>query len=317
MDTKKGGYLLGVLSVILLLLVLGVGGWFLYQNIPGEEEDLDPIVKDNVEENVTGLSYEVEQFHPNMKFNHNALSYQIDISCSKEKREKVLESMDYIMERISVISFHSVTSDPDIEVSCSQDKIETDKDYFVAGEGGAREIVQTGRYNVITNGTILLHDNEKGRKCDWPNVEVHELMHVFGFDHSQDKNSIMYPFLDSCDQVLDQAIIDDLTYLYSQDNLVDLYFDDAKASKKGRYLDFNVSVKNSGSINAMNVDLSVFDNGEKVEVFELGNISYGAGVSLQINNLRLSRRNSENISLVLDSENLIREIDKDNNKVLL
>ena len=91
-----------------------------------------------------------------------------------------------------------------------------------------REIVQTGRYNVITNGTVLLYKETNAQNCDWANVELHELIHVFGFGHSNNSNSLMYPYLENCNQKLDDSIIKELTRLYSEENLADLYFDNNK-----------------------------------------------------------------------------------------
>ena len=100
-----------------------------------------------------------------------------------------------------------------------------------------------------------------------------QIQYVFGFDHSQDKNSLMYPYLESCEQKLDESIINNLKELYSKENLADLYFKEIEALKKGRYLDFNVSIKNLGVIGANNVILSVFGGGKKVKDFELDDIS--------------------------------------------
>ena len=78
----------------------------------------------------------------------------------------------------------------------------------------------------------------KSKDCSYPNVELHELLHVLGFDHSENKKSIMYQLIESCDQILDQSIINQLKLLYAEENLPDLYFDKINVIKKGRYLPF-------------------------------------------------------------------------------
>ena len=80
--------------------------------------------------------------------------------------------------------------------------MEQDDDLFIAGEGGPTSITNTSLYNVILKGKILLY---KKSECEEPIVELHELLHVFGFDHSQDPNNIMFN-LSSCNQEISQDI---------------------------------------------------------------------------------------------------------------
>jgi len=314
MLSKRGNLVLNIILFLLVVVVLLIGAYFLYLNLPGSPENLKVIIK-QPKSGTGNLSYETKQFYPNMKFNHNSISYNIDIQCDEEKRNRMLEAFNELEERVGIISFYPASNNPDIEVSCSEDSKHLIKeDYFIAGEGGAKEIIQTGRYNVITQGIILLHTNpQRAKECDWPNIELHELLHVFGFAHSSNSNSLMYPYLESCNQKLDEAIIDDLKKLYSEDNLADLYFEQASAVEKGRYLDFNITVKNSGVIDADSVSLTVLDSGNKVDEFDLKDIAFGAGVSFYVENLKLKSRSSKDIELVIDLDDLIEEIDEDNN----
>jgi len=123
----------------------------------------------------------------------------------------------------------------------------------------------------------------------------------------------MYPYLESCSQKLDESIIQDLEELYSQENLADLYFAHVKAIKKGIYLDFNVTVRNSGVIDAEGVVLSVYDDKERIEDFDLRDISFGGGMNFQVFNIKLKNRNSDNIEIVIDPLNAIKELDEGNN----
>jgi len=289
MKDKKGGWVLNAILVFLIIVVFLIAGYFLYLNLPGEAKNLRAIIEPPQLE-VSNLSSEVKQFYSSMKFNHNSISYNIDSACNVEKTNRMIEAFNELENKVGIISFYSVSQNPDIEVSCSEEeKHSIDEDYFIAGEGGAKEIIQTERYNVITQGVILLYgDPHKASKCKWPNIELHELLHVFGFDHSEDENSLMYPYLESCSQRLDEGIISDLKHLYSKENLADLYFEEVIATKGGRYLNFNVSIKNSGVISAEKVFLSVFENDKKVDDFDLKDITFGAGVNFQVKNLKLN-----------------------------
>ena len=250
-----------------------------------------------------------------MKFNHNSISYEIDLACSGEERGRMISAFDDLASKVGLISFNEVLSDADIDVSCSGGEKESlDKEHFIAGEGGAKEIIQTERYNIISDGIVILHNGLKNSlECDWSNVELHELIHVFGFQHSEDPKSLMYPYLEDCDQRLDDSIINELKRLYSETNLADLYFDKVSAVKKGRYLDFNLTIKNSGTINSEATQFSILDNGNLVESFDLGEISYGAGISVEIKNLKLGSRNPDEIRFVIDREDIVDEYDSENN----
>jgi hypothetical protein len=298
----------------IFFLILGFLLYLLYENIPGEARDSIAILKPMKLES-GNLSYAVKQFYPNMKFNHDDISYHIEPTCAEDKRNRMIEAFKELENRAGIINFHeSSDNQADIEVLCSDEEYPIKEDYFIAGEGGAKEIIQTKRYNVINQGIILLHGNPKDSlECQWPNIELHELLHVFGFDHSLEKESIMYPYLNSCSQKLDQSIISDIKNLYSQENLPDLYFAEATAVKRGRYLDFNVSIKNSGVVKAEGIHLSVTDGENTVGDFELKDIPFGAGVNFYATNLKLGSRSSDNISLVIDKDNLIAEIDEENN----
>jgi hypothetical protein len=317
MGNKKGQIFL-IFVLILLVAILIFLLYTLYQYIPSEPQTYNAKI-DSIKSVTGNLSSEVGQFYPNMKFNHNEISYNIEEGCSQDKKARMIEAFKIVSDNVNEIKFYPTSKNPDINITCTT-KIEGSlgKDFFIAGEGGAEQIVQTNRYNIINQGMVLLYGNPYNSiECDWPNIELHELMHVFGFQHSQDEDSLMYPYLSSCNQKLDESIINSLKDLYSQENLPDLYFEEASGVKHGRYLDFNVTIKNSGTIDAQNVMLGVFDGQTKVDSFPLDNFNFGAGVTFSVSNVRLESRSSSVIKLTIDPDNKIEEIDKENNEVIL
>ena len=80
--------------------------------------------------------------------------------------------------------------------------------WFFFGKGG---YTYTG--NVINQGTLQLFTN---RNCGtWPDVEIHELLHVLGFQHKKDEWSIMNPIQVRCDLgKIDDDIVANLTRIY-------------------------------------------------------------------------------------------------------
>jgi hypothetical protein len=135
----------------------------------------------------------------------------------------------------------------------------------------------------------------------------------------------MNPHLTSCDQKLDDSIINELKTLYSEENLPELSFEESAAIKKGIYLDFNITIKNSGAVgvDTKNIDLDVYEDDKLTKRFNLlndldfsgtnGNLSYGASVSAQINNLKLREMDPNKIEFIIDKDNKIKEIDESNN----
>lgn len=307
--------LLILLSLFLSLILLTYSIYIFYINTPRNPENMDIVIAGETEyQNITLDN--IRQFQPNMKFNKNNLSYKIDPFCDSSKTKKMKEAFEILSKDVGNIFFYETDANATIEVECSNDKKINegkDNDFFIAGEGGGKDIIKTGRFNIITTGIILLYNYPiEYEECNTPNIELHELLHVFGFDHTKNQDSIMYPYL-SCKQKLDESIILELKKLYSEPNLADLYFEDASAIKKGRYLDFNMTIKNSGVIDAENVTFSIIDDGEIVETKKLGTIKYGAGVTIKIENLKLIHLNPKRIIFKIDNYNLIKEIDKKNN----
>lgn len=313
--------ILNFISIIVILLLISIGFYFLYLNLPREAKSLNVEIEPIKE--IEPLNIEIKQFYPNMKFNHNKISYLIEDNCEDNKKQRMIIAFEELSKKVNIISFYSTANNPDIEITCSKKSIvarqESEQEkHFIAGEGGARKIIKTGAFNVIIEGTILLYDsNLKTIECSYPNVELHELMHVFGFDHVGDKRSLMYQYIESCDQILDLNIIEQLKQLYSQQNLPDLYFENISVIKKGRYLDFNLTVRNSGSIDSGNATLTILDNDEVVEETDLEILKFGSGVTLQTQNLKLIRLNPEKISFIIDRENKIKEINEKNNLAIV
>jgi subtilase family serine protease len=125
----------------------------------------------------------------------------------------------------------------------------------------------------------------------------------------------MYPLIESCEQKLDRSIINELNRLYSQKNLPDLYFENLDATKKGRYLDFNLTMKNSGTIDSESFILTILDDNKIIEERNFDGIKYGEGINFYATNLKLNNLNSKEIKFIIDKKNKINELDESNNEV--
>ena len=303
-----------IIGLLLLLSLLFFAVYFFYQNIPGAPEELTVEMHEQGEKNPVEIrDGKTPLFYPNIRFNHNNLSYFIESSCSYNRAKRMELAFSTIEEKVKIISFYPETSrDADIMIGCSQDYIEKEENVFIAGEGGPTKIINTSLYNVILQGKISLF---RKVSCDFPLVEIHELLHVLGFDHSKDEKSIMYNY-SSCDQVISDDIVNNLILLYSVEPLADLYISEINATKKGRYLDFSIEVRNKGLINADNSQLIIKVQDQEIDTFDFGIIEFGGGKSLSVKNLRLPSRNTEEITFFLKTMNK-KELDYLNNEVQL
>jgi len=300
----------GLLITFLAVLLMGIASFaifIIYQNFPGEPEEFSVFSKsENLKQNVSYGKTPV--FMPNMRFNHTMISYSIEPSCPVERREKMQEAF-IIIEQRTKLSFYERQADSDISVRCSKNAIETEKNLFLAGEGGPSEFIQTELYNVILKGQILLYQESL---CDYPIVELHELLHVLSFDHSKDPSNIMHNF-SNCEQKITDEIIETINSLYSIEPLSELYIGNITAVKKGSYLDFQITLKNKGLIPAQAVSLSVYSGDKEIKSFSFETISVEAGQILKVENLKLPSRSTSEIKFIIDSENKLIEYDKTNN----
>jgi hypothetical protein len=247
------------------------------------------------------------QFYPNMRFSNSEISYRIS-DCSLQKQND-MESAFSMIEEITPLVFYPLHSHEEIYITC-QDKNIINNGMFIAGEGGPTNITIAGEFNVITHGEIMLI---RESVCQNPNVAMHELFHVLGFDHSENPENIMYSISD-CEQTIGEDMIDLINTLYSVPSKPDLVFGDASAIMSGRLLNINISVRNAGLSDADSSTITIYANGKVVKEIDLVPISVGSGI-MTTGNIFISQINVNEIELVIN--NNFSEMSKDNNKIKL
>ena len=298
-----------ILSTLILAILLGVLGFLLYQvylNIP-----TNPISEEFSGETPKQALSTSSQFYPNMRFKDSKISYKIESLCDDKRKSDVLQAMS-ILEEKTLLEFYP-SSNPEIIILCSELPPEPEiKNHFVAGEGGPTEIVNTTVYSVILAGKISLFRSET---CKTPQIALHEMLHVLGFDHNNNPSSILYPTT-SCKQELDRYIIEDINRLYQTKSAPDLSIEKVSAVKSGRYLNFNITTANFGLQDANSVVLTVIADNQEVKEFELNKIEVGTKKILTVENIQIPR-SATKIIFFADKANKIEEISEENNKVEL
>ena len=291
-----------VLSVIFLFIVLFIALFILWYNLPGVPIEFQEY-KFNVSGSLPGKSY---QFYPNMRYPDRVIGYS-DEACSHEKKRDFERAIE-VIEQNTILDFTKSNS-PQIVVFCSDISPKPEEEgHFIAGEGGPTEIVNASKYAVILAGKISLYRPES---CDKPQVAIHELLHALGFDHNNNEKSIIYP-VTNCNQELDQEIINEINFLYSDLSYADLLIEDLQANKSGRYLNFDIVIANHGLRKAENFTLNLKIGGAIINSFNIGKLDIGSKKSLSVSNLKIPRNTQEIIFEVKSSQ---PELSKTNNIV--
>ena len=307
---------MGKLISIILLIIAALLGYFLYETVQNNIGDPIKLIERNytpqIRENVLSYPDSSIQFYPNMRFNHNDITYKIHPGCGGAERERFTSAAVFLDDKATslTISQNSWNSESDIEVLCGEEYLES-KDLFVAGEGGPTFVLNTSLFTVILGGKVVLHK----KSCGY-NVELHELLHVFGFAHSPNKDSVMYN-TSFCNQYLTSDIINELNRLYHIEPMPDLYFSKVDATKHGIYLDFNITVKNQGIIDSPGIKVTLLGDGKKIQNFSIGSVEYGAGRILTATNIKLDSRSTQRITFVIDPANEVSEYSEGNNQITL
>lgn len=277
----------------------------IYENLPGEAFQLNT----NIEKTPSlNISAKTPMFLENMRFDHDNISYSIEGSCSEARADYMKESFGILSSQVKEISFYKTSNNADIEISCSERYPRVNNNFFIAGEGGPVEIQKNGRFNIIKNGVIYLYREET---CKNPSVEIHELLHVFGFAHSNDNANVMYN-VTSCHQEISSDMIKTLINLYSIPPLPDLRIENLSVIKKGNFLDFNVTIINDGLKDSGNTSIVLLSNNKEIKTFNVGIIEMGYAKTLYDTNTKLPN-NVNIIDFYVDYENKVVELDENNN----
>lgn len=296
-----------LLSLALSALAFSV--YSLYLNLPFSINQEERFIHLNYSSSLQESYAEKMQFYPNMRFRTLPISFGFDPECSQRRHENVKNAFTLLEEK-TILKFEPRENKPEVFIECSE-KYKDEEGLFIAGHGGPKVIINSTQYSVILKGTIKLFSES----CDY-NVELHEILHVLGFDHSTNSNSIMYN-VSSCDQQLTEDIINELNRLYRIESLPDLYFQNIDSFKKGRYLNINFAVINQGLVDASNFKVVLFADESRIDEFVIEGIEIGAGKVISAQNLRLPSHRIQSLSLVIDENNSIKELNEDNNKIEL
>ena len=114
--------------------------------------------------------------------------------CYGERAERIHRAFNIIENKTEgIISFEYEPDETygDIIINCYDENFEEG----IAGYGG--QIVYEGEREILWGEISLFPFEKEYIYCeDYPTEEIHEILHVFGFDHIDDEKSIMHEGLD-------------------------------------------------------------------------------------------------------------------------
>lgn len=295
-----------ILSVIFIILVVNL--LFFYWFFPHDTIEFS-LAQTPKNYNFSLSSEKGMQFYENLRFPEKQISYKINDACTLQKKADMTRALEIISNE-TILEFNSVPSGEEVTITCqNQNKIEGN--LFVAGEGGPINITRTDNFNVIFYGKILLI---RDSNCERPNVAIHELLHVLGFDHSENKNNIMYS-VTKCNQEISDDIISTINELYSVQSLPDLSIENITAKMDVRSLDLNLSIRNHGLKDSEKTKLKIYADDKLIKEADVQEIKIGYGLTMTFGNIFVSKINVDEIKLVIETSS--NELSKENNVIKL
>lgn len=270
----------GVIIVLWILLLISGGMMsYYYLNLKAEEKQL--IIQTNEAEN-TNIKSRLSMFMDDMRFDTNNISYAFS-ECSEDAKTRMKAALQIIANETQIISFYE-NENPKIMVYCSDQIGEQRNNTFVAGEGGPNKVILSELYPLIVDGKVYLNKQEKRDICEYPVVEIHEVLHVFGFDHISNKSKVLYPYV-SCSQRITSDITSELVRIYSEKAKADLTLKNLSAKTHGTYLDFEITIQNRGLIEAKNITLTITGNEKSIEEVQIENLEPGISQTIKAKNV--------------------------------
>ena len=210
-----------VKALILIILILSVLNLFLAFRKPVFEVDFTNI-KQHSEYDFQGYTINDSFSHSErLHWTHMPLSYII-YNCSDYQTRRILRALEAIENETnkSVLFRNNTDNETDINIVCNKDykPSEESKGYMTIGESGYWTYKDFP--NIIAKAEInfygISENTYSGGCIAYPDAEVHELLHAFGYGHTEDRWSIMYPSSVECIRSIDDDITEDLIETYKR-----------------------------------------------------------------------------------------------------
>jgi hypothetical protein len=156
-------------------------------------------------------SDEVKWNHTNITWAFADTSIAGDVQLNRIK--KAFAAVE--TETNGLIDFEQIedANSADIKIYCVKGVISDQPDYYISGQAET-----TTQNNTIISANIYFYNagknNYAGGCIQYPDTEIHEILHALVIDHNEERNNIMNPVWETCPTSINQNLIAQLDNLY-------------------------------------------------------------------------------------------------------
>jgi len=211
---------LGVL-IFIFLLILILSLFLIFWNFDNKKYTGQAVLDNQNVNNSETISAHVvseEAGFPHYSRSEVYYSFINETLCGKMEPQRVRRAFVEVENQTGFLKFKDISEseNADIVINCSRE--------VPAGEDPGYTISGRGSYSYVGNriiqGKIQFYNCKEysySPGCvNFPDVEIHEILHTFGIQHSNDTKSIMYPIYQNCRYKIDEEIISDLREVYAE-----------------------------------------------------------------------------------------------------
>ena len=158
-----------------------------------------------------------------LHWKYRNITYSFKTKCPEYEHDRVVRALNIIEKELNyTISFKEVY-DSNIDFYCNNNSYSDPSSRIIISDeyriAGLTSYSYLG--TEILNATINFYnvnDRDWSSKCNYPNVEVHEILHSLGLNHSDLNSSIMNPSSEHCIERIDDDVKMKLIDIYKRDD---------------------------------------------------------------------------------------------------
>ena len=215
MHNKRKIYLISILTIFLVVylvfLLIAYNKIYLTNHVSYiESEVLSEMPQTSI----------LEEAKSGFYWAHMPITYKIENekACGKIQSGRIKLAFQKIEEEtLGSISFKETDDNEDITISCYAYAPSSKVGYVTFANTEVTEIAD----NIISKAKIKLYNASNSKRSggcvNYPDVEIHEILHAFGYSHQDDSNSIMHKETRNCRTDLfriDDEIVNELKNTY-------------------------------------------------------------------------------------------------------
>ena len=185
-------------------------------------EDYSSSITNNLLSEVQQNSILEERVKSNFYWNHMPITYKIENekACGKIQLSRIKWAFQKIEEEtLRSVSFKEADNKEDITISCYAYAPSPQIGYITFANTEVTEVAN----DKISKAKIKFYNASNSKRSggcvDYPDVEIHEILHAFGYSHQDNPDSIMYKKTRNCRMDLfkiDNWIISELKNIYQK-----------------------------------------------------------------------------------------------------